>query len=137
MNIDTALNLLKDHGYKYTGKRETMVRMFATEKRYISAKDVLERMHEEYPQLSFDTIYRNLSLFESLGILESTELKGEKQYRFHCPGLKHHHHIICTKCGKTRTIEVCPMNALMGSADDFQIIDHKFEIYGVCKECEH
>jgi Fur family transcriptional regulator, zinc uptake regulator len=136
MNIETALNLLKDKGYKYTGKRETMVRMFANEKKYMSAKDVLERMHTEYPQLSFDTIYRNLALFESLGILESTELKGEKQYRFRCPGSDHHHHIICTKCGKTKMIEVCPMNDTFDIPDDFSVMEHKFEIYGLCRECE-
>lgn len=132
-----ALARLKDKGYKYTGKREKLVRMLAAEKKYISARDILERMQMEYSQLSFDTIYRNLALFESLGILESTELKGEKQYRFSCAGSDHHHHIICTKCGKTKVIEVCPMNAVVSKSDDFQIIGHKFEIYGLCKECEY
>ncbi|MDB5083448.1 MAG: Fur family transcriptional regulator [Bacilli bacterium] len=136
MNTETALELLKNKGYKYTGKREKIVTMFADETRYMSAREVMEYMQIEYPGLSFDTIYRNLTLFEELGILESTELKGEKQFRFSCPGSDHHHHIICTLCGKTQKIELCPMHAVLGTPDGFTITGHKFEIYGLCDQCE-
>ncbi|MBO8171225.1 MAG: transcriptional repressor [Bacillaceae bacterium] len=135
MNIGTALQLLKDKGYKYTGKREKMVRIFADQKRYMSAKEVLSHMQEDYPQLSFDTVYRNLNLFEELDILESTEFNGEKHYRFACSGTGHHHHIICTVCGKTRAIEMCPMSAFFGMPEGFEITGHKFEIYGYCEDC--
>lgn len=64
--------------YRYTGKRETMVRIFFQEKRYMSAKIVFNTMQELYFNLSLDPIYRNLSLFEELGILESTEFQGAK-----------------------------------------------------------
>lgn len=137
MNLENALQILKENGYKYTGKREKMVQIFSDERRYMSAKEVLSLMQEDYAQLSFDTIYRNLSLFEELGILESTEFKGEKQFRFACSGSHHHHHLICTVCGRTKTIEMCPMNAFFGMPDDFAITGHKFEIYGHCKDCEN
>jgi Fur family zinc uptake transcriptional regulator len=136
MDVETALARIKNRGYKYTGKRETMVRMFASEKRYMSAREVMEHMQEAYPGLSLDTVYRNLTLFEYLGILESTELHGEKQYRFSCPGSEHHHHMICTRCGATQKIDVCPMADVAGKPDDgFTITGHKFEIYGVCRDC--
>lgn len=137
MDVKTALDRLKEHGYKYTGKREKMVHIFAREKRYLTAKDVLAYMQEEYPRVSFDTIYRNLSLFERLGILESTELDGEKHYRFACAGAgHHHHHLICTGCGKTMAIDLCPMDAIFGQPEGFTITGHKFEIYGYCGECK-
>lgn len=37
---------------------------------------------EEYPRISFDTVYRNLSLFETLGLIEATEWNGERRYHF-------------------------------------------------------
>ncbi|MDR6225333.1 Fur family transcriptional regulator [Desmospora profundinema] len=136
MNVEKALALLKEKGYKYTGKREMMVEIFSREDRYLTAKEVMEEMQHQYPGLSVDTVYRNLSLFEELGIVEGTEWEGERRYRFHCGGGHHHHHLICKLCGRTRPLNVCPMNAVLGEPDNFTITDHKFEIYGYCSDCE-
>ncbi|PTM56938.1 Fur family transcriptional regulator [Desmospora activa] len=136
MNVEQALNRLKQKGYKYTGKRETMVEIFSREDRYLTAKEVMEEMQGQFPGLSVDTIYRNLSLFEDLGIVEGTEWEGERRYRFHCGGDHHHHHLICKQCGRTKPLNLCPMNALLGKPADFTITDHKFEIYGYCQDCE-
>lgn len=135
MNVEQALSLLKAQGYKYTGKREEMVRILDREKRYISAKEMLEYMQKDYPNVSFDTIYRNLSLFQELGISEFTELNGERIFRLSCAADHHHHHIICTECGKTKSIDLCPMNAILGEPEGFKITGHKFEIYGLCIDC--
>lgn len=136
MDAVTALEVLKKQGYKFTGKRERMVYIFEQQGRYLSAKDILEFMQKDYPGLSFDTIYRNLSLFEQHGIVEVTEWAGEKKYRLTCGShTDHHHHLICTDCGRTMTINLCPMNAILGEPKNFQITGHKFEIYGHCENC--
>lgn len=135
MDVNHALEILKEKGYKYTDKREKMLQILNREKRYMTAKEVLEVMKDVYPDLSFDTIYRNLALFEEMGIAMATEWDGERRFRFRCSIPTHHHHFICLSCGKTKEIRACPLDAMWGEPDDFYITDHKFEVYGYCRDC--
>ena len=135
MNIQEAIEKLKIKGYKYTEKRYDMLALFSDESRYLAAKDVLETLSEKYSGLSFDTIYRNLSLFSELNILEETELDGEKKFRFSCSTEQHHHHLICLDCGKTKQIPDCPMDLSPIKEESFQVTGHKFEVYGYCEQC--
>ena len=75
--IEQAMSILKEHGYKYTKKREAIITYLVKRNRYLPAKEIHDFMSEEYPGLSYDTIYRNLHDFSEIGILEETELNGK------------------------------------------------------------
>jgi Fur family zinc uptake transcriptional regulator len=135
MKIEEAIRIFKNNGYKHTDKREEILRILSLKNRYMSAKDVSEKLKNDFPGMSFDTIYRNLYLFAQLDILETTDIHGEKHFRFKCDTNEHHHHFICLDCGKTKPINTCPMSTVNKEFQNFEVTGHKFEIYGRCPDC--
>jgi Fur family zinc uptake transcriptional regulator len=132
------LERLKVQGFKLTGKRKSIVDILLEEDRYISAKELLERMKEQFPRLSFDTVYRNLHLLKEEGVIEESVFgEGGSKFRIACDTHDHHHHhYICTVCGKTELVEGCPMDALQSQIPKgFTIETHRFEIFGQCADC--
>ena len=135
MNATRAWEILKENGYKKTDKRELILDMFAATDKYLTARDLLSVLKKDFPGMSFDTIYRNLSTFVELDILEETELNGERNFRMHCESDHHHHHFICRDCGKVKELSVCPMEMLGEKLPGYAVEAHKSEIYGKCPEC--
>ncbi|MBL1227448.1 Fur family transcriptional regulator [Enterococcus sp. BWR-S5] len=135
--VEESLDVMKANGLKYTKKREAIITYLIKRNRYISAKEVYEFMNQEYKGVSYDTIYRNLHDFERMELLETTELNGEKKFRFHCSQhLEHHHHFICVVCGKTKEIHMCPMTYFEDQLNGCTIEGHRFEILGRCENCQ-
>jgi len=125
MNVSRAWEILKENGYKKTDKRELILDMFAATDKYLTARDLLDVLKKDFPGMSFDTIYRNLATFVKLGILEETELSGERNFRMHCESA---HHV--------KELNLCPMEMLGEKLPDYEIENHKFEIYGKCPDCK-
>lgn len=135
MSLKEALNILKETGYKTTERRKVIIQFFIDSDGYRTAKDLNDFLETLYEGISFDTVYRNLHLFTEVGILETTELDGEKLFQIAC-STHHHHHFICLDCGKTKEIHYCPMETMGTSLANYEIKDHKFEVYGICPICQ-
>lgn len=135
MKLADASKLLKDRGYKNTPKRYDMLEFIFRQNKYVTARDIQQALKDKYQGLSFDTIYRNLSTFVEVDVVEVTELDGEKRFRSKCSSSEHHHHFICLDCGNTKSIHGCPMENIPMDLPGYKIQSHKFEIYGLCPEC--
>ncbi|MFV0558381.1 MAG: Fur family transcriptional regulator [Enterococcus sp.] len=135
--LEQALATIKDHGFKYTKKRAELISYLVKKNRYVSAKEVHSYMNELFPGVSYDTIYRNLHDFSEINLFEETDLNGEMKFRFHCcQEHHHHHHFICTVCGKTKELNLCPMDFFKEQLPNCQIEGHRFEILGRCEDCQ-
>lgn len=133
--IKEAIDTMKQNGLKETDKRREMLSILLEQEGYLSAREVQEKLQTKFPSISQDTIYRNLNLFSDLGIVESTELNGEKHYQFSCKHQGHHHHFICSNCGKTIPFDMCPMDFFKDQLPGYSILSHRFELFGLCDEC--
>lgn len=127
--------MLKEAKFKVTKKRLRMIEIFMEDERYLSAKEIQEMMNKEYPGISYDTIYRNLHTLKDINVLEQTTFGGEMQYKISCTD-HHHHHFICERCGETRVVHYCPVEAWESELNGVKINSHKVELYGLCEVCQ-
>jgi Fur family zinc uptake transcriptional regulator len=122
-------------GLRITEQRRTMVKLFDGASGYLTPKEVYEHMQRVYPGLSFDTVYRNLRLLLDMDVVEQILFEDGVKFMLRCEEQHHHHHMICLQCEKTLPIRFCPMTGT-NVPDDFQVVKHKFEVFGYCGDCK-
>lgn len=128
---------LKACGYKLTEQRKIIIEFFQEKPGHYTACEIFEQVKSRCKTINFSTIYRNLELLSSLKIVNKLYINdGVSHYEL--SGMGHHHHIICKNCGDMKEIDVCPYESISNDKLDelgFMPTEHKFEIYGYCKNC--
>jgi Fe2+ or Zn2+ uptake regulation protein len=99
--------------------------------------ELWQELHAVDPQLGRATLFRAVDVLVELGVLDRIELAdGARRYRVCDSG--HHHHLICTACGRIEEVDVCVPEAELtsvASGAGFEVERHSLEIYGRCPEC--
>lgn len=133
---EEILEQLKESGYRFTGKRKEVIDLFIEyREKYLTAKDVYEHIKKLHPSISYDTIYRTLTLLKQERVIEELEYGQDAcRFRLSC-GQGHHHHLVCLSCGSVKVLHDCPMKRINVDQDDFTVVDHRFEIFGFCSAC--
>jgi Fur family zinc uptake transcriptional regulator len=132
--VQQIVQAMISKGWRITEQRKSMATLFAEAEGYLSPKDVYEYMRIPYPGVSFDTVYRNLRLLSEMGVLEQFYFNEGLKFRASC--LKHHHHhLICVTCERTLTFDFCPMQFISNLPGDYQLLNHRFEVFGTCPDC--
>ena len=129
------LDKLHENSLKLTPKRKAIVAFFLKGNRYLTPKAVWKGLKKEFKHLGLPSIYRNLELFSKCGILTKIQRPDRKLYYGLCNSKnKHHHHIICVKCGKVGEFSDCDLFKKK-TINGFKIISHSLQIEGICPSC--
>ena len=134
---ENGLATLRAKGYKITPQRRAVLEALEAGGQFSAAQQVLEIVREKQPDVSLDTIYRNLTLLRDLNIVHEIVRPSGNVYEIISEG-HHHHHLICTECGKMECIDICPMNEIYekeAASHGFLVTGHVFEFYGLCWSC--
>ena len=143
LNIDPVQDLLWSSKLRATRPRIATVRALSLMKQPVSVMELHVAVKKEISTINTTSIYRTLeSLVESGDVSRINTGKVHASYEI-VRGRKHHHHIICTKCGDIEDIEgleKCPAKKITGFIESeskkFNIIhNHSLEFFGQCKKC--
>ena len=136
---EKSLSMLRKKGYKITPQRRAVLTALDTCGQFPTAQDILEAVRKMQPDVSLDTIYRNLTLLTELGIVHEVYRSAGNVYEIVEQG-HHHHHLVCTECGRTECIDICPMNEIYEKEAEkhgFLVTGHVFDFYGLCWSCRN
>lgn len=135
--IDVAVKILQKNRYRITKQRLSLLQYLSHfQTQYVNITTVDHYMHQQYPGMSHNTIYRNIKEFEEMGIVEQQVRDGNAVVKFQCDFLhQHHHHFICRNCGKVQELKMCPLDYFQDQLPGCEVQDHHFELYGLCAEC--
>ncbi len=134
---------LQERQHKMTPQRQTVLQIFLDHPgEHLSAEDVHGLLRDKRSEIGLATVYRSLELLSELGILQKIEFgDGCSRYEVNTldPTQHHHHHLICTKCGKVIEFEEDLLDDLerdIKTKTGFSVQDHQVKFFGLCKECQ-
>lgn len=140
LQVEEVLQRLKGRGHRLTPQRQRIIEVLLEGDEPQTAQEIYQRVREQYPNVSLDTVYRNLGLLTDTGLVHQINLKAGERARFEFAGdARHHHHLVCLSCGQSICLDFCPMaDAAAESARQhgFQVVGHAFELYGYCARCQ-
>lgn len=135
--IEQAVAILRRNQLKITKQRQALIDYLVTyQDHYVAIAEVDEHMRGLFPGMSHNTIYRNVKEFEALGLLELKTQAKQTLVKYQCDFKhQHHHHFICSNCGKVQELEACPLDAFEDQLPGCTITGHRIEFYGLCADC--
>lgn len=129
---------LREHGYKLTRQRRIVIWAIASSQDHLTPLAVYEKVHQDYPNIGFVTIYRTLEVLTKLKLICELHAGGScRSYTISSPG--HHHHLICSKCGTVIGFTDCQLGNVarrLSNQTRFRIDDHLLEFIGLCQACQ-
>ncbi|MFA9288945.1 MAG: Fur family transcriptional regulator [Weeksellaceae bacterium] len=131
---DRAKQLLQQHALRITDARLAVLIFFLKQQYPIDAQQIEEYLAKKKIKTDTATVYRMLTTFADEGLIKKVRVSDEKLH-FELADRPHHHHAICTNCGKIEDIEKCLLNQQIQLEKSFQVQDHAVEIYGLCANC--
>ena len=101
-----------------------------------SADELYVKVRARLPQISLGTVYRNLQLLTSQGLILTLTTTGAPM-RFDW-NTSEHYHVRCTECGRVEDYPGRPVVQFeLGTEEKtgFEILGYKIEVLGICPEC--
>ncbi|MCR4336542.1 MAG: transcriptional repressor, partial [Candidatus Omnitrophica bacterium] len=114
-------------------------RAFLKTENHVSAQDLCALVKSENSQIGYTTVYRTLKLIVESGIGEIVDFEDGVRRFERKIGREYHAHFICSKCGKTEEIfdeNIALLSEKLARTKDFVPQKHRFEVFGICQDCQ-
>jgi len=140
--MNTTLIFKRDKIRK-TLARKAILDILEKFKKPLAVVEIIKKLKEKKILIDRVTVFRNINLLVNKGLIDKVEF-NEGKYRYEIASLPHHHHLVCTSCGKIKDIksnslheEIDRISKTVNETLDFKIEEHKVEFFGKCIKCKN
>jgi Fe2+ or Zn2+ uptake regulation protein len=128
---------LEDAGYRLTSQRRSLASLIAERRGHFTAEGLLHESRRRRLGVTRATIFRSLDVLAELGLVERLDLPtGE--HAFVACAAKHHHHIVCSSCGRSTEVADNGFEAVAAAIErhsGYRVDTHRLELFGLCPAC--
>lgn len=130
------IQLLRDVGLKVTPARLRLLDVLSKNDRPLTVTEIAAKL----PDVNQVTIYRALVALGEVGIVRRVDVQFAYTHYELVATKKHHHHAICSMCGRIEDVDACLPRSLekevLGKLKDFSsLTSHSLEFIGRCNTC--
>jgi Fe2+ or Zn2+ uptake regulation protein len=138
LTANKIAGILREHGHKLTPQRHIVLKVMASSHDHLTPEVIYEKARLEDPGIGQVTVYRTLDMLSKLNLVCRVHAEGRcRSYMMRRP-TEHHHHAICSNCGKVVDFTHCnlaEMEQNLSRESGFDIKGHLLEFYGLCPTC--
>jgi Fur family ferric uptake transcriptional regulator len=138
VSLKTIESALRHRGYKITPQRRTIIDEIINSHEHLTPAAIYARVKCEHPGVGLVTIYRTLEILAELGLICETHAGHSCRSYLMRESSAHHHHLICSDCGKVVDFADCGLGELenkLMEKSGFKINSHLLEFLGQCWQC--
>ena len=125
-------------GYPLTAQRRLLLQLIRNAGGHIDAKELYRRASSTDESISLATVYRNLRLFQELGLVEERRL-GQSSHHYEIRHPAEHQHFVCRGCGKVIEFQnplIDQLVSMVQAEQDFSVTRAEFYLEGYCRQCQ-
>ena len=142
MNTDRRLNdildNLRNRGNRLTPQRVAIIKAIVENESHPPVEQIHLEIKRNFPTTSLATVYKTIKLLKDSGEILELEF-GDDGSRYDGRKPYSHPHMICSKCGSITDLEIDNFDSYvsqMAQSSNFQVENHRFDIFGICSNCK-
>ena len=120
---------------RLTNQRKLILEELKAVTSHPTADEIYGMVRQKMPRISLGTVYRNLEVLSSLGLVRKLEhAAGQKRFD---ADMTAHHHVRCEVCGKVGDIfDAQDISGIERNVStDYIITGYTVEFSGICPDC--
>lgn len=129
---------LRRAGHRSGGAREQVMGLLALQNCLMSAQTIHDELRTRDRAVGLASVYRALDVLTNLKLVRRVEVEGTACYEPADPSGEHHHHAICSRCGRLSPFEDETLERVLhGLADQlgYDLDEHDVVLRGACPDC--